>query len=91
MCNTSNMTVRDVEGDALLMRLDQDRICASAGSACASGSLDPSHVLEAMGHDGHAARGSIRFSLSRFTTRHEIDTVVERFSNAVEQLRAISA
>lgn len=88
--NTSNISFEYIEGEAILLRLNELGICASSGSACTSGSLEPSHVLRAMGVPYTAAHGSIRFSLSRYTTREEIDFVIERLPPIIENLRAIS-
>src|SRR4030095_2163324 len=85
--NTSNLRVKDVDGESLLLNLDLDGIAASAGAACESGSIDPSHVLLAMGASPQEAKASVRFSLSKFNTREEIDYVVERFPKIVERLR----
>ena len=71
--NTSNMSFEYIEGELILLHLSDAGICASSGSACTSGSLEPSHVLKAMGIPFTALHGSVRFSLSRFTTRDEID------------------
>ncbi|MCD6174558.1 MAG: aminotransferase class V-fold PLP-dependent enzyme, partial [Planctomycetes bacterium] len=70
--------------------LDQFGVCASSGSACTSGSLEPSHVLRAMGVPFTAAHGSIRFSLSRYTTEEEIEFVVEKMPPIVNRLRELS-
>ena len=88
--NTSNISFEYIEGEAILLLLDQFGICASSGSACTSGSLEPSHVLRAMGVPFTAAHGSIRFSLSRYNTEEEIDLVLEKVPGIVERLRAIS-
>ena len=88
--NTSNIAFQYVEGEAILLLMDQLGICASSGSACTSGSLEPSHVLRAMGVPFTFAHGSIRFSLSRYTTDTEIDYVLENLPPIIEQLRAIS-
>ena len=79
-----------MEGEALLLQLDQYRICASSGSACTSGSLEPSHVLRAMGVPFNYAHGSVRLSLSRYITEAEIDRVIEVMPGIVSELRAIS-
>ncbi|MEB3291795.1 MAG: aminotransferase class V-fold PLP-dependent enzyme, partial [Synechococcales bacterium] len=79
-----------IEGEAILLMLDREGICASSGSACTSGSLEPSHVLRAMGLPYTTLHGSIRFSLSRYTTEAEIDRVLEVMPGIVEKLRAIS-
>jgi len=88
--NTSNISFKYVEGEAILLMLDQFGICASSGSACTSGSLEPSHVLRAMGVPFTFAHGSIRFSLSRFTTEAEIDTVLRELPPIIERLRVLS-
>mgnify|MGYP000879055781 CR=1 FL=1 len=88
--NTSNIAFQYVEGEAILLLMDQLGICASSGSACPSGRLEPSHVLRAMGVPFTFAHGSIRFSLSRYTTDTEIDYVLENLPPIIEQLRAIS-
>ncbi len=87
--NTLNLAVHFVEGEAMLYQLDAHGICASSGSACTSGSLEPSHVLTAMNVPFTARHGSIRFSLSRFTTDEEIDYTIETFPRIVEALRRI--
>ncbi|MCX6354957.1 MAG: cysteine desulfurase NifS [Candidatus Aureabacteria bacterium] len=88
--NTSNISFEYVEGEAILLRLNELGICASSGSACTSGSLEPSHVLRAMGIPYTAAHGSIRFSLSRYTTEEEIDFVIEHVPPIIKLLRQIS-
>ncbi len=88
--NTLNIAFEFVEGEAILLRLDRLGICASSGSACTSGSLEPSHVLRAMGIPFTYAHGSIRFSLSRYTTEEEIDFVIRTMPGVIEELRAIS-
>ncbi len=88
--NTLNIACHGVEGEAILYELDSEGICASSGSACTSGSLDPSHVLKAMGVPFTAIHGSVRFSLSRFTTRAEIDRVIEVFPDIISRLRRMS-
>lgn len=88
--NTTNIGFKYVEGEAILLSLDQHGICASSGSACTSGSLDPSHVLKAMGAPYTLIHGSIRFSLSRYTTEAEIDQVLEVMPGIIAKLRAIS-
>lgn len=88
--NTTNIGFKYIEGEAILLMLDQHGICASSGSACTSGSLEPSHVLRAMGLPYTILHGSIRFSLSRYTTEAEIDRVLELMPGIVEKLRAIS-
>ncbi len=88
--NTANISFEYIEGESILLMLDALGICASSGSACTSGSLEPSHVLRAMGVPFTAAHGSIRFSLSAFNTREEIDHVVEHLPAVVERLRELS-
>lgn len=88
--NTLNIGFEFVEGEAILMRMDDKGICASSGSACTSGSLEPSHVLRAMGVPFTAVHGSIRFSLSRYTAEEEIDYVVSELPGLVGFLRSIS-
>jgi cysteine desulfurase len=88
--NTTNISFEYIEGEAILLMLDKYGICASSGSACTSGSLEPSHVLRAMGVPYTAAHGSIRFSLSRFTTEKEIEVIIEKLPPIIQQLRAIS-
>jgi len=79
-----------VEGEALLMRLDLAGIAASSGSACTSGSLDPSHVLLAIGLPHEIAHGSLRLSLGTDTTEEDVDYVLETLPNIVNTLRAMS-
>jgi cysteine desulfurase len=88
--NTSNIGFKYIEGEAILLMLNKEGICASSGSACTSGSLEPSHVLRAMGLPYTILHGSIRFSLSRFTTDAEIDRVLEVVPPIIERLRAMS-
>ncbi len=88
--NTSNIAFKNVEGEAILLMLDRLGICASSGSACTSGSLEPSHVLRAMGVPFTYAHGSVRLSLSRYTTEEDVDYVIENFPGVIETLRAIS-
>jgi len=88
--NTSNISFEFIEGESILMLLDQFGVCASSGSACTSGSLEPSHVLRAMGVPFTAAHGSIRFSLSRYNTEQEIDFVIEKTPPIVSRLRELS-
>ncbi|MCL2004527.1 MAG: aminotransferase class V-fold PLP-dependent enzyme [Planctomycetaceae bacterium] len=90
MPNTSNIAVHYIEGEGILYQLSGRGICASSGSACTSGSLEPSHVLTAMDVPFTAKHGSIRFSLSRYTTEAEIDTVIEHFPQIVARLRSLS-
>lgn len=88
--NTLNVSFEFIEGESILLLLDELGICASSGSACTTGSLEPSHVLRAMGVPYTAAHGSIRFSLSRFNTGEEIDFIAQKLPSIVEQLRTIS-
>lgn len=88
--NTTNIGFKYIEGEAILLSLDQFGICASSGSACTSGSLEPSHVLRAMGLPYTILHGSIRFSLSRYTTEAEVDEVLTVMPPIVERLRALS-
>ncbi|MCR4666718.1 MAG: cysteine desulfurase NifS [Desulfovibrio sp.] len=88
--NTSNISFKNVEGEAILLMLDRVGICASSGSACTSGSLEPSHVLRAMGVPFSYAHGSVRFSLSRYTTEAEIAHVLKEVPGIIETLRALS-
>ncbi len=88
--NTSSISFEYVEGEAILLHLDQYGICASSGSACTSGSLEPSHVLRAMGVPFTAAHGSIRFSLSIYNTEEEVDYVLAKLPPIIENLRAMS-
>lgn len=88
--NTTNIGFEYIEGELILLHLSDFGICASSGSACTSGSLEPSHVLRAMGVPFTALHGSIRFSLSRFTTEKEIDVVTSIMPRVIEKLVKIS-
>ena len=88
--NNVNFSFRFIEGESLLIMLDQKGICASSGSACTSGSLDPSHVLLAIGLPHEIAHGSLRLTLSDETTKEEIDYTVEAIKTVVERLRSMS-
>ncbi len=88
--NTTNIGFEYVEGELILLNMNDYGICASSGSACTSGSLDPSHVLKAMGVPFTALHGSIRFSLSRFTTEDEIDYTLEKMPAIIEKVTSIS-
>jgi cysteine desulfurase len=88
--NTSNMSFEFVEGEGILLLMNEYGICASSGSACTSGSLQPSHVLRAMGVPFTMAHGSIRFSLSIYTTEEEINFVIEKMPSIIERLRSMS-
>lgn len=88
--NTSNISFEYVEGEAILLHLNTVGICASSGSACTSGSLEPSHVMRAMGVPFTAAHGSIRFSLSIYNTEDEVDFVLQQLPPIIEKLRNMS-
>jgi len=88
--NTTSIGFEYVEGEAILLMLDQFGICASSGSACTSGSLEPSHVLRAMGVPFTSAHGSIRFSLSTYTSSEEINFVVDKMPPIIGKLRELS-
>ena len=85
--NNANFCFRFIEGESMLILLDQQKICASSGSACTSGSLDPSHVLLAIGLPHEIAHGSLRITLSEKTTKEEIDFTVDRLKEIIERLR----
>ena len=87
--NNVNFSFADMEGETMLIMLDMAQICASAGSACTSGAVDPSHVLLAMGLSGERARGSLRLTLSEENTREELDTVVEELARIVARVRGM--
>ena len=88
--NTTNIGFEYIEGELILLHLSDLGICASSGSACTSGSLEPSHVLRAMGTPFTSLHGSIRFSLSRFTTEDEIDYVLKHIKDVIGEITAIS-
>ena len=88
--NNVNFSIRYIEGESMLLMLDINGIAASSGSACTSGSLDPSHVLLAMGLPHEVAHGSLRLTLSEYTTEQEIDYTLELLPKIVERLRAMS-
>ncbi|MEM7554841.1 MAG: cysteine desulfurase NifS [Cyanobacteria bacterium P01_A01_bin.84] len=88
--NTTNIGFKYIEGEAILLLLNQEGICASSGSACSSGSLEPSHVLRSMGLPYTILHGSIRFSLCRYTTSSEIDKVIEVLPGIIKRLREMS-
>lgn len=88
--NTSNIAFEFIEGEAILLLLNKFGIAASSGSACTSGSLEPSHVMRAMGIPYTAAHGTIRFSLSRYSTEEEVDRVIQVVPEIVAQLRKLS-
>lgn len=88
--NNANFCFRFIEGESMLIKLDQKGICASSGSACTSGSLDPSHVLLAIGLPHEIAHGSLRLTVSHETTMEEIDYTVDELKKIIEQLRSMS-
>lgn len=88
--NTTNIGFEYIEGELILLHLSDLGICASSGSACTSGSLEPSHVLRAMGTPFTSLHGSIRFSLSRYTTEKEIDYVLDKLPKVVDEITKIS-
>ena len=88
--NTTNISFEFVEGEAILLLMDEFGICASSGSACTSGSLQPSHVLRAMGVPFTMAHGSVRLSLSVYTTDEEVDMVIDKLPPIIEKLRGFS-
>jgi len=88
--NTSSIAFEFVEGEAILLMMNEFGICASSGSACTSGSLEPSHVLRAMGVPFTAAHGTIRFSLSIYNTDEDIDLVIQKMPPIIERLRSLS-
>ena len=84
------MCFEGIEGESLLLLLDEKGICASSGSACTSGSLDPSHVLLAIGLAHEVAHGSLRLTLSKYTTEEEIDATIKAVPEVVDYLRKMS-
>lgn len=88
--NTSNIAFDDIESEAVLMLLDKAHICCSAGSACTAGSLHPSHVLKAMGFNNDRARGSLRFSFSRFNTEAEVEKALSVLPSVIAKLRQMT-
>ena len=88
--NTTSIAFEYVEGESILLMMNEFGICASSGSACTSGSLEPSHVLRAMGVPFTAAHGSIRFSLSTYTTEEEIDYIIQNLPPIIQRLRSMS-
>ena len=88
--NTSNLAIDGIDSEGMLMLLDQKGICCSAGSACTEGALEPSHVLRAMGYSNERARGSLRFSFSKFNSESEIDQALQIIPKAVEKLRGMT-
>ncbi|MDO4587582.1 MAG: aminotransferase class V-fold PLP-dependent enzyme [Planctomycetia bacterium] len=90
MPNTLNVAFHGIEGEAILFATNEKQICISSGSACTSGSLDPSHVLTAMKVPSTALQGNIRFSLSRYTTPEEIDRTIDVFPDIIQRIRKLS-
>jgi cysteine desulfurase len=88
--NTTNISFEYIEGELILLHLSDLGICASSGSACTSGSLEPSHVLRAMGVPFTAIHGSVRFSLGRFNTEEEVDYIIEKVPDIINKLSSIS-
>ncbi len=88
--NTSNISFEFVEGEAILLHMNRYNICASSGSACTSGSLEPSHVMRSMGVPFTAAHGSIRYSLSVYNTEAEVDFVIDKMPAIIAELREMS-
>ncbi len=88
--NTSNISFEGIESEAVLMLLDKQGVCCSAGSACTTGSLHPSHVLKAMGFSTERARSSLRFSFSRFTTKEEVAKALEILPGVISKLRKMT-
>jgi cysteine desulfurase len=88
--NTTNISFDFIEGEAILLMLDDRGICASTGSACASGSLEPSHVLRAMNVAGVSVHGSIRFSFSTYNSEADVDAVLTELPKVVKRLRELS-
>ncbi|MYF98995.1 cysteine desulfurase NifS [Candidatus Poribacteria bacterium] len=86
---TLNVSFESVEGESLILRLDMEGICVSTGSACTSGSMEPSHVLAALGLPPRLAQGTVRFSLGRNNTEEEIDTVITKLPNVIKQMRSL--
>jgi len=89
VANTSNIAFASLEAEAILLLLSEQEICASAGAACSSGSLEPSPVLQAMGIPPHQGHGALRFSLSHLTTESEIDHALEIIPGVIARLRQV--
>ena len=87
--NTSNISFAGLQSEAILLLLSEQNICASAGAACSSGSLEPSHVMRAMKVPDRIAHGAVRFSLSRYSTDTDVDRLLEVLPGVVEKLRAV--
>ncbi|MBQ8623826.1 MAG: cysteine desulfurase NifS [Oscillospiraceae bacterium] len=90
LCGNVNISFRGIEGESLLLSLDLEGICASSGSACTSGSLDPSHVLLAIGLPHATAHGSLRLTINEDTTEEDVDYIIEKVNTVVAKLRAMS-
>jgi cysteine desulfurase len=90
LAHLSNISFRFIEGEGLLINLDLEGVAVSTGSACSSGTLEPSPVIRALGVDDEIARGSIRFSFGKDNTAEDVDYAVEILTRAVERLRALS-
>src|SRR6185436_17881836 len=88
--NTSNIGFTNVEAEAILLLLNQLDICASSGSACTTGSIEPSHVLSAMGLPPDLARSSVRFSLAKYNTEEDVDVLIQHLPGVIQRLRAES-
>ncbi|MFA6013413.1 MAG: aminotransferase class V-fold PLP-dependent enzyme, partial [Desulfobacteraceae bacterium] len=88
--NTTSISFEFIEGEAILLMINEFGICASSGSACTSGSLEPSHVLRAMGVPFTAAHGTIRFSLCRYNTEEEVDFIIDKIPGVIKRLRDMS-
>ena len=86
---TLNVSFENLEGESLILRLDMEGICVSTGSACTSGSMEPSHVLAALGLPPRLAQGTVRFSLGRNTTEAEIDTIIAKLPKVIQQMRTL--
>ncbi len=90
LCNNINISFRYIEGESIGSYLDSKKICTSTGSACSSHTLEPSHVIMALEPNSERAHGSIRFSISRYTTKEELDFTIKQIKTTVEKLRKIS-
>jgi cysteine desulfurase len=88
--NISNLSFRSIEGEGLLINLDMQGVAVSTGSACSSGSLEPSPVIRALGRDDELARGAIRFSFGRFNSDDDVDRVLEVLPTAIANLRKLA-
>jgi len=90
LAGNANISIKGVEGESLLLLLDFEGICASSGSACTSGSLDPSHVLLSIGLSHEVAHGSLRFTFGKDNTEEDVDFIVEKLEGIVKKLRDMS-